>query len=145
MFGDDVIFLRPRHTYPDIVESARTFFFPDIACSRLRDSRVREIEKARTPKKKKKKKKKNRRNFLFSPPRPAFRAPFTFASSPLFRALPTLSRPPHYLRAWNGVFRIRFPSTDVSGESSIRICNFLNPLSSVDIFAYAMNPESCGR
>ena len=26
---------------------------------------------------------------------------------------PTLSRPPHYLRAWNGLFRIRFPSTRI--------------------------------
>ena len=31
----------------------------------------------------------------------------------------------------------------VSGESSIRIRNFLNSLSRVDIFEYAINPESC--
>ena len=33
----------------------------------------------------------------------------------------------------------------VSGESGIRIRNFLNPLSRMEIFEYAMNPESCGR
>ena len=33
----------------------------------------------------------------------------------------------------------------VSGESCIRIRNFLNPLSRMEIFEYAMNPESCGR
>ena len=33
----------------------------------------------------------------------------------------------------------------VSAESGIRIRNFLNPLSRVEIFEYAMNPESCGR
>ena len=133
MFWDDVSFLRPRHTCPDILESVRTFFFPDIACSRLRDSRVHGIEKART------RKKKNRRNLLFSRP-----APPRFSRAFHIRVFPTLSRPPHYLKAWNGLFRIRFPP-NVSGESGIRICNFLNPLSRVEIFAYAMNPESCGR
>ena len=33
----------------------------------------------------------------------------------------------------------------VPGESCIRIRNFLNPLSRVEFFEYAMNPESCGR
>ena len=33
----------------------------------------------------------------------------------------------------------------VSGESGIRIRNFFNPLSSVEIFECAMNPESRGR
>ena len=34
----------------------------------------------------------------------------------------------------------------VSGESGRRICkNFFNPHSRVEIFEYAMNPESCGR
>ena len=37
-------------------------------------------------------------------------------------------------------FRLR-----VSGESSIRIRNFLNPLSREEIFKYVINPESCGR
>ena len=32
----------------------------------------------------------------------------------------------------------------VSGESGIRIHNFLNPLSRVEIFKYAMNPDSSG-
>ena len=32
----------------------------------------------------------------------------------------------------------------VSGESGIRIHNFLNPLSRVEIFEYAMNPDLCG-
>ena len=31
------------------------------------------------------------------------------------------------------------------GESGIRIRNFYNPLSRVEILEYAMNPESCGR
>ena len=48
-----------------------------VACSRLRDSRARGIEKTRT---------KTGGNF-FSPPRPHFRAPFTFASSPLSESL----------------------------------------------------------
>ena len=33
----------------------------------------------------------------------------------------------------------------VSGESGRKICEFLNPHSRVEIFEYAMNPESCGR
>ena len=33
----------------------------------------------------------------------------------------------------------------LSGESGIRIRNFFNPLSRVEIFEYALNPESCGR
>ena len=33
----------------------------------------------------------------------------------------------------------------VSGESGIRIRNFLNPLSRMEISEYAMNPEWCGR
>ena len=33
----------------------------------------------------------------------------------------------------------------LSGESGIRIHNFLNPLSREEIFEYAMNPKSCGR
>ena len=33
----------------------------------------------------------------------------------------------------------------VSDESDIRIRNVLNPLSRVEIFLYAMNPERCGR
>ena len=32
-----------------------------------------------------------------------------------------------------------------SGESDIRIRNFLNPLTRVEICEYAMNLESCGR
>ena len=89
MFGDEVSFLRHRHTYPDIVESARTFFFPDIACSRLRHSGVHGIEKTRT----RKKKKKNRRNSLFSHPTLLFarvshsRLPHSFAPSPLSERL----------------------------------------------------------
>ena len=34
---------------------------------------------------------------------------------------------------------------DASGESGVRIRNFLNPLSRVEIFEYAMNPESWER
>ena len=51
-----------------------------IACSRLRDSRARGIEKART---------KTGGNFLFLffAPRPHFCAPYTFASSPLSESL----------------------------------------------------------
>ena len=60
-----------------------------LACSRLRDSRARGIEKARIIKKK------TGGNwgegeaflFLFFPPRPHFRAPYTFASSPLSESL----------------------------------------------------------
>ena len=37
------------------------------------------------------------------------------------------------------------PRPHVSGESGIRIRNFLNPLSRVEKFEYAMNSESCGR
>ena len=33
----------------------------------------------------------------------------------------------------------------VSGESGVRIRNFLNPLSRVEIFEYAVNPQSCRR
>ena len=55
----------------------------NIACSMLRDSRARGIEKART------RKKKTGGNFSFFT-RPA----------PIF-ARPTLSRLPNYLRAWN--------------------------------------------
>ena len=33
----------------------------------------------------------------------------------------------------------------LSGESGIRIRNFLSPLSRVEIFEYGMNPESYGR
>ena len=33
----------------------------------------------------------------------------------------------------------------VSGESGRRICKFFNPHSRVEIFEYAMNPESYGR
>ena len=33
----------------------------------------------------------------------------------------------------------------VSEESSIRIHYFLNPLSRMEIFEYAVDPESCGR
>ena len=36
-------------------------------------------------------------------------------------------------------------SPHVSGESSIRIPKFFNPLSRVEIFEYAMNPDSNGR
>ena len=36
-------------------------------------------------------------------------------------------------------------SPHVSGESGIRTRNFLNPLSIMEIFEYAMNLESCGR
>ena len=81
---------------------------------------------------------KKREELPFFPPRPAFRAPFTFASSPLFRALPTIWEPGTGFSGYGFL-------PHVSGESSIRICNFLNPLSRVNIFAYAMNPESCGR
>ena len=33
----------------------------------------------------------------------------------------------------------------VAGESAIRIRNFLNPLSRVEMFEYATNPQSCER
>ena len=33
----------------------------------------------------------------------------------------------------------------VSGESGVRIRNFFNPLSRMEIFKHALNPESCGR
>ena len=42
-------------------------------------------------------------------------------------------------------FWIWLPSKDLSGESGIRTRNFLNPLTRVEIFEYAMNSESCGR
>ena len=42
------------------------------------------------------------------------------------------------------LIRIFFnPQLFLSGESRIRIRNFLDPLSRVEIFGYAMNPESC--
>ena len=61
-----------------------------IACSRLRDNRARgNWESANT---------KKGGNWGEE----GLRAPFTFASPPLFRAFPILSRlPGHYLRAWN--------------------------------------------
>ena len=62
-------------------ESLVTRFDP---ISRLRDSEVRGIKKARTRKKKEKKKKTGRK--LFSRPL-TFRLPFTFASSPLSESL----------------------------------------------------------
>ena len=37
------------------------------------------------------------------------------------------------------------PHLHLPGESGIRISNFLNPLSRVEIFEYAMYPESRGR
>ena len=37
------------------------------------------------------------------------------------------------------------PNLYLPGESGIRIRNFLNPLSRVEIFEYAMCPESRGR
>ena len=43
---------------------------------------------------------------------------------------------------WSDLLR---PRPHVSGESGIRIRNFLNPLSRVEKFEYAMNSESCGR
>ena len=43
---------------------------------------------------------------------------------------------------WSDLLR---PRPHVSGESGIRIRNFLNPLSRVAKFEYAMNSESCGR
>ena len=52
-----------------------------IACSRLRDSRAGRIEKARI------RKKNGRKLFLFFPPRPHFRTPYTLASSPLSESL----------------------------------------------------------
>ena len=65
----------------------------DVACSRLRDCRARGIEKART-------RKKTGGNWgegeaaslslpfpFHSPPRPHFRASYTFASSPLSESL----------------------------------------------------------
>ena len=70
-----------------------------IACSRLRDSKARGTEKARTRKKKREETgERGRRRkwlqalspFLFLFPRPV----------PIF-ARPTLSRLPHYLRTWN--------------------------------------------
>ena len=100
MFGDDASFLRHRHTNPDIVKSARIFFFPDMACSRLRHSRVHGIEKTRTRKKK-------------TGETPFFPVPPSFSRAFHIRVFPTLSRPPHYLRAWNGLFWIRFPSTRI--------------------------------
>ena len=36
------------------------------------------------------------------------------------------------------------PHLSASGESGIRIRNFLNPRPRVEIFEYAINPESCG-
>ena len=123
MFGDEVSFLRQRHTYPDIVESTRTFFFPDIACSRLRHSRVHGIEKTRT------RQKKNRRNSLFSRPALFFarvshsRLPHSFAPSPpserLERAIPdtvSVHTNPAYESATcesalqSGIFLIRYES-----------------------------------
>ena len=38
-----------------------------------------------------------------------------------------------------------WPRLHVTGESGIRIRNFLNSLSRVEIFEYAMSPESSGR
>ena len=35
------------------------------------------------------------------------------------------------------------PQLFLSSESRIRIRNFLDPLSRVEIFGYAVNPESC--
>ena len=37
------------------------------------------------------------------------------------------------------------PLLSASGESGIRIPNFLNPRPRMEIFEYVMNPESCGR
>ena len=52
--------------------------------------------------------KKNGRNFLSSRA-----APPRFSRAFHICVFPTLSCPPHYLRAWNGLFRIRFPSTRI--------------------------------
>ena len=65
-----------------------------LACSRLRDSWARGIEKARTRKKNGRKLGRGGRlPFHFFQPRPHFRAPYTLASSPLFRAFSSISEP----------------------------------------------------
>ena len=70
------------------------FQFSLLACSRLRDSRARRIEKARRRKINGRKLGRGERlPFHFFPPRPHFRAPYTFASSPLFRAFSTIWQP----------------------------------------------------
>ena len=98
MFGVDVSFLRPRHTYPDIFESARfSFRIQPVPSSEIVESS--KLRKWRT------RKKTGGTSFLPAPPR--------FSRAFHICVFPTLSCPPHYLRAWNGLFRIRFPSTRI--------------------------------
>ena len=81
-------------TLPCFVPSKTIFFLPqhkcflDLACSRLQHCRVRWIKKARTRKKYERKWGEKGRPFSFFPPRQRF-------------VCLSLSRLPHYLRAWN--------------------------------------------
>ena len=74
--------------------------FVRLFCSRPPDSRVRGIKKARTHTKKT-----GGTSFFPAPP------PFSRAFH--IRVLPILSRPPHYLRTCNRLFRIRLPQTRI--------------------------------
>ena len=104
----------------------------NIACSMLRDSRARGIEKART-----RKKKNGRKLFLFYPPRPHFRAPYTFASSQLSesleqaklnRALQCMTKYKQNFEKWvskiketQGAYNLRRKSTEITLSITSRV------------------------
>ena len=106
-----------------------------IACSRLRDSKARGTEKART------RKKKTGGNwgegeaaemitgslslpFPFSPPRPHFCAPYTFASSPLFENLEQAKAQVSLLRD-----KCEQQTSRLRGKQGKRCCQMLLKLS----------------